>query len=88
MQWSRCVSAVYTKECLSFAQSIDVCWHYILVVDEVVAVIVIEVDGQANQVGQGHAQIHEGDVQKDHPGPRSSFLEEDVGENDEQRSKD
>ena len=50
-------------------------------------VIFIKVDGQANQVGQGHAQIHEREVQKDLPGPRSSFLEEDVGENNEKRAE-
>ena len=51
-------------------------------------VIFIKVDGQSNQVGQGHAQVHERDVQKDLPGLRSSFLEEDVGENDEKRAED
>ena len=76
--------AIDSKEGLGFAQSVNVRWYFIRSIDvQVMDVISIEIDGQSYQVGQGHAQIHEGDVLKDLPGPRSSFLEEDVGENDE-----
>ena len=73
--------AIDCKEGLGFAQSINVAWYFIRCVDvQAIAVVSIKVDRQAYQVGQGHPQIHERYVQKDLPGPRSSLLEEDVGE--------
>ena len=82
--------AVDCKEGLGFAQPINVAGYCVIfpVSIQMTVVVLIEVDRETYQVGQGHSQIHERDVEKDLSCSRSSFLEENVGEDDDQRTDD